>query len=137
MVMEGSPNSGGISADDDMELDGYVVRASDRRIVTMPEINIRYEFFTPECAGGHKARMTGSCLRLKPGQWSTEKNIVHEDLDESVYLLQGDMEAFLSSRTFRLGPGDNLYIPSGTPHNLRNAGDIELIVLVHLSSGIV
>ena len=113
---------------------GYLVRASERRVVIMPEIGTRYEFFTPESVAGSAPRITGSYMRLAPGRWASEKAIVHMDLEESLYLVQGGLEARLGSKTLFLEPGDNLYIPSGTPHNLKSSGDTAAVVLVHMSA---
>lgn len=134
LVDDNSKDAADASCAGDEKLSGCFVPTSARRIVTMPDIYTRYEFFTPKSVDGRKPRMTGSCMHLNPKCWVSEKMIVHVDLDESVYLLQGVMEAHLGSKTFRLEPGDNLYILSGTPHNLLNPGDAEAIALVHFAA---
>jgi mannose-6-phosphate isomerase-like protein (cupin superfamily) len=56
-----------------------------------------------------------------PGRvWS---NFVH-DTDEVVMLLEGDEEFEMAGKNFRLKPGEELLIPSGTRHTARNVGSV-------------
>ncbi|MFN3244448.1 MAG: cupin domain-containing protein [Planctomycetota bacterium] len=45
------------------------------------------------------------------------------DVDELVLLLEGSAQIELAGRTVRLQPGDELSIPAGTRHTVRNCGD--------------
>lgn len=117
----------------------FVIRQSERRIVNMPEIDIHYEVITPPIsAKGRRPRMTGMYLKMRPGQWVSEASICHQDMDESVFLIQGSMKAILDGETFLLGPGDSLFIPAGTEHNYFNAGrDDDLIMLMYNSAFVI
>ncbi len=45
------------------------------------------------------------------------------DVDELVLLLDGDCQVEMDGRTLRLVTGDELRIPAGTRHTVRNCGD--------------
>jgi mannose-6-phosphate isomerase-like protein (cupin superfamily) len=45
------------------------------------------------------------------------------DVDEVVFLLEGDCQIEMGGRTLRLQGGDELLIPAGTRHTVRNCGD--------------
>lgn len=40
----------------------------------------------------------------------------HEVEDETFYVLEGEMEAYLGDQVLRIGPGETLFIPHGEPH---------------------
>ncbi len=40
----------------------------------------------------------------------------HEVEDETLYVLEGEMEAYLDHEVLRIGPGEALFIPHGEPH---------------------
>ncbi len=55
-----------------------------------------------------------------PGQvWH---DFLHDD-DEIVFLLEGDCLVMLGDRTIRMAAGDELRIPAGTRHTVRNCGE--------------
>lgn len=45
------------------------------------------------------------------------------DVDELVLLLEGDCQIEMEGRTVRLHTGDELMIPAGTRHTVRNCGE--------------
>lgn len=45
------------------------------------------------------------------------------DVDELVLLLEGDCQIDMVGRTVTVQPGDELLIPAGTRHTVRNCGD--------------
>ena len=45
------------------------------------------------------------------------------DVDEVVLLLEGSAQIELAGKTIRLQPGDELMIPAGTRHTVRNCGN--------------
>tara|TARA_R110002094_G_scaffold81804_3_gene86933 strand:+ start:1679 stop:1966 length:288 start_codon:yes stop_codon:yes gene_type:complete len=49
-------------------------------------------------------------------------DFVH-DVDELVFLLEGTCQIELDNRTIRMQAGDELTIPAGTRHTVRNCGD--------------
>ena len=49
----------------------------------------------------------------------------HTREDESYFVLAGELEVIVGSKTFVLKPGDSLVAPRDIPHQLRNSGDVE------------
>lgn len=47
---------------------------------------------------------------------------IHADADEAFYLLSGELEITAKGRTYRVLPGDFVFIPKGTAHRFRNNG---------------
>lgn len=45
------------------------------------------------------------------------------DVDELVLLVDGECQIEMNGKTVRLGSGDELLIPAGTRHTVRNCGD--------------
>jgi mannose-6-phosphate isomerase-like protein (cupin superfamily) len=62
-----------------------------------------------------------------PGQ-TTEAHY-HPKTEEIYYILGGEGEVFVGSEARRVSVGDGIAIPPGTPHQIRNRGDVELVFL--------
>lgn len=45
------------------------------------------------------------------------------DVDEAVYVIDGEAEYRLGEVDVRVATGDTVFIPAGTPHGTRNVGD--------------
>jgi quercetin dioxygenase-like cupin family protein len=55
-----------------------------------------------------------------PGQrW---EDFVH-DTDELVMVLEGELEFEINGETSHAGPGEEVYIPAGAVHSVRNIGN--------------
>lgn len=55
----------------------------------------------------------------QPGQaW---EDYVHE-MDELLMVLEGELELEIDGRTFRPGPGEEVFIPARARHSVRNVG---------------
>jgi mannose-6-phosphate isomerase-like protein (cupin superfamily) len=56
------------------------------------------------------------------------ETLLHRHLksDEIYHILEGDGRMSLGDDEFDVTDGDTIYIPSGTPHRIRNAGSIPL-----------
>jgi quercetin dioxygenase-like cupin family protein len=52
--------------------------------------------------------------RAKPGNEPPPH--IHEWEDETLYILEGEVEVYQGDAVLRLGPGDCLFTPKGTPH---------------------
>lgn len=69
------------------------------------------------------ARETGGGFSLfenrSPGASATPVH-VHELEDETIYVLEGEMEAVMDGHTHVLKAGEALFMPRGTPHQLKN-----------------
>jgi uncharacterized cupin superfamily protein len=47
----------------------------------------------------------------------------HDDLDETFYVLEGEIEFLLDGAWHRAPAGSTVFVPAGTVHAFRNAGD--------------
>ena len=54
---------------------------------------------------------------------------VHHDVDDSFYLLRGQLAMRCGDDTFVASAGDYVSLPKGVPHTLRNVGEEEAVLL--------
>jgi mannose-6-phosphate isomerase-like protein (cupin superfamily) len=64
---------------------------------------------------------------VSPGQ-TTEAHY-HPKTEEIYYILAGEGEVFVGEARRRVVVGDGIAIPPGTPHQIRNSGDADLVFL--------
>lgn len=110
---------------------GYILRRDQRVPMKIPEIDTAYSIFTPDrLPDNHKPCMTGLFVTLKPGCWVTETMILHQNMDETVLITEGQLEVHIGTHVYDAGTGDCLYIPQNTLHNYLNTGlnDAQCIV---------
>ena len=114
---------------------GYILRKSQRIPMKIPEIETTdYSIFTPNRLPGNQVpSMTGLLVSLKPGAWVTETMISHQNMDESVLLLKGNLETHVGTHVYEVQEGDSFYIPQGTLHNYLNTGQEEALFIVYFS----
>lgn len=96
---------------------GRVVEAFGDRVtflLTGVETGGRYTMFLSE---------TQPCLGPPPH--------VHEDCDEWFHVMEGRAEFFKDGAWTEVPPGTSVFIPRGTVHSFRNAGDTPLMQLIH------
>lgn len=135
LFMDDIPSFSENNTDEEAGHTGYVVRSDNRAVITMPEIQTRYEIITPAAIHtADKPKITGLYVKLAPGAWVTEKMIAHKNIDESIFLIKGTMRAHIGDNIYELKDGDSLYIPQRVLHNYINSGDEELIAIVYFSS---
>ena len=61
---------------------------------------------------------------------------VHENEDESFYVLEGEFEILLSDELVRVGRGDYAFVPRGTVHRFANVGeDVGRILILFTPGG--
>ncbi len=68
------------------------------------------------------ARSQTAVMTLKPRGESSEELNTHEQSDQVVLILEGEIEAEVGKVTRSLKQGDTCIIPAGTPHRLTNPG---------------
>lgn len=114
---------------------GYILRKSQRIPMKIPEIETTdYSIFTPnQLPDNQVPSMTGLLVSLKPGAWVTETMIAHQNMDESVFLLKGNLEAHVGTHVYEVEVGDSFYVPQGTFHNYLNTGQEEALFIVYFS----
>lgn len=57
----------------------------------------------------------------------------HPEMDEIIYVLEGEMEQWLEQESRVLRPGDSIYIPRGVVHGCYNVSDAECEFLAILT----
>jgi quercetin dioxygenase-like cupin family protein len=60
---------------------------------------------------------------------------IHENEDESFYVLDGRFEILLGDKLLRAGPGDYAFVPRGTVHRFANVGDDVGRILILFTPG--
>lgn len=112
----------------------YVMRENERIPMRIPEIDVDYSIFTPSTLpDGSHAQITGLVVRLKPDCWVTERMILHDSYDESVILMQGQLELHMDNKIYTIRKGDSFYVPQGTLHNYLNTSLEEAVCIVYFS----
>jgi mannose-6-phosphate isomerase-like protein (cupin superfamily) len=85
------------------------------------------ELLAPRCAPGAIAAQSLAEATLPPGA-ATEPHY-HPVTEEIYYVLTGTGRMRFPETERRVGPGDAIAIPPGTPHQLINDGETELTLL--------
>jgi len=82
---------------------------------------------------GTSRHMTLGRVTIKPGQANPMH--VHPNCEEILFVAQGDIEhALPQGGAVRLAPGDCIVVPANGPHQARNVGQTEAVVVVAFSS---
>jgi transcriptional regulator with XRE-family HTH domain len=102
-----------------------IIRTDQRIVIIYPDRGIRTEFLTPNLQGAIQMLW----IVMPPGSDSGEWPFVHQG-EECGVILQGQLETTIGGQTYRLGPGDSIYHDSTLPHQSRNVGDIDVIMVV-------
>ncbi|HJU33720.1 MAG TPA: quercetin 2,3-dioxygenase [Nitrososphaera sp.] len=100
---------------------------------------------------GEKIWIVGDTLRLKAtsaetgGAYTVIENIslpgsgppphLHENHDESMYVIDGEFEILLDAKKIRAVPGAFAYVPRGTVHRFRCIGDSPGKILIVFTPG--
>jgi quercetin dioxygenase-like cupin family protein len=100
---------------------------------------------------GEKIWIVGDTLRFKAtsaqtgGAFTVIENVsltgngppphLHENEDESIYVIDGEFEILLGAKTMRAEPGAFVFVPKRTVHRFRCIGDSPGKVLIHFIPG--
>lgn len=101
-----------------------VVRRNERRIIKFPGGGMYLEFLSPDL----QRNIEMFEMRIKPGHSSAPAPRTHAG-EECAVVLQGEVEVEISGVTYRLGPGDSVYVGASQPHVVRNVGQEEARIL--------
>lgn len=76
-----------------------------------------------------KVLLTGShsqvvLMSIPVGQDIGEE--VHSDVDQILFIVEGRAEAILNGEAKTIGEDSLIFVPAGTTHNIKNAGDEDL-----------
>ncbi len=111
------------------------IRKDNRITLRIPENTTDYEIFTPSYINQDTAAtMTGAIVTIRPHEWVSEQMLSHTEYDESVLLLERQMEVFIESYRYTLYEGDSIYIPKGKLHNFYNPNDTDIKMVIYYST---
>lgn len=134
LIMDDSELSAKSSEEGKKSKESYLMRKENRIPMKIPEIDVSYSIFTPsKLPNAQEAQMTGLIVRLKPNTWVTEKMISHDNYDESLLLLKGELELRIDNSTYMIYEGDSFYIPKNCLHNYLNTSNEEATIIVYFS----
>lgn len=98
-----------------------VVRSGKRKAMLLPGSDIRYELLVPDL----RRRAAVATFSAPAGATSGEEPFVHSG-EEIGIVLKGVLEIEVGGQTYRLQPGDSIFIDSTVPHRWRNGSDSEV-----------
>jgi quercetin dioxygenase-like cupin family protein len=79
-----------------------------------------------------KSMTVGRCV-IKPGQANPRH--YHPNCDEILHVLEGKiLHSMEGGKTVEMSAGDTISIPVSVPHNAKNIGDKEAVMLICFSS---
>ena len=72
--------------------------------------------------------MNFGIVKLKPGEKVSPH--VHNFMQENFYVLNGEVNIFVSGTMYSLGQGDYIHLEPGEPHKLENRGQVSARLIV-------
>lgn len=102
-----------------------VVRGDQRKTLIYPGSGIRNELLSPDL----QRAIQMVWVVMPPGTDSGDTPFIHEG-EECGVVLQGQVETWVGTQRYVLGPGDAIYHSSSIPHRSRNIGDSNAIMVV-------
>lgn len=103
-----------------------VIRAGERRILSLPNSNVEYELISSQHSD---ARMEMLLMRLEPGDSNFRELFSHEG-EEIVFVLRGEMRIDFENDSEVLRRGDSIYFDSRIPHRYTNVGSGTLEAII-------
>jgi mannose-6-phosphate isomerase-like protein (cupin superfamily) len=61
-------------------------------------------------------------MALAPGEASGPMGNEHPDSEQMLYLVEGELEAEVGERKFKMSAGESVIVPKGAAHRFRNSG---------------
>ena len=77
--------------------------------------------------------LTENLTRIGPGLALPHPHS-HTDIEEIVFVLEGEGEIWMDGDTFAVTQGDSVFYPPGSKHTVRNTGDTTLALLCFFST---
>ncbi len=77
--------------------------------------------------------LTVGRVTIDPGAENPEH--LHPNCDETLYLLEGQLEHWIGSASVDLAAGDSLHIPRGEPHRAANDGPEPAVAIIAYDTG--
>lgn len=105
-----------------------IVRKNERKTVTFPQSNSKYQLLTPINEGTIEMIM----IHLEAGQ--EDQQLVEHSGEECGFVLKGEMTIFLGDQEYILREGDSIRFKSTTPHRFFNHTD-ETVISIWAMTG--
>lgn len=105
----------------ELDPDGLIVRAAERRRLEIPSDGIVHEMLVPTTP--HKLGVIKTII--PPGFSNRDQPAVHPG-EEVLIVVRGTLEGNIGGQPFVLREGDSITFDSGIPHALTNATDEEV-----------
>jgi transcriptional regulator with XRE-family HTH domain len=109
---------------DDRPVPAVVVRADERKTLSLPGSPVVYQLLTPSLDGGLEVLY----YEIEVGGVTFEGGFAHEG-EECCVVLRGTGSLELGGRDYELCKGDAATYASGVSHALRNVGDETLVAI--------
>ena len=109
---------------DDGPRPAVVVRADERKTLSLPGSPVVYQLLTPSLEGSLEVLY----YEIEAGGVTFEGGFAHEG-EECCVVLRGRGRLELGGRDYELGEGDAATYASGVSHALRNVGDETLVAI--------
>lgn len=116
--------------------DSCLIQKDKRKKFIVPEIDTVYEFITPTISEESiKPNMVGMYIKVKPKSWVSKKMVSHS-AQESIFVIEGEVEVHLYDKVYKLQEGDSFYIREHIPHDIFNPNDEPATVIGYISPAI-
>ncbi len=99
--------------------DQLVVTKEQRRQMTFPDSNVKYEILTPQIT----RRMVLFQVRIPPDAGNIMQQPLAEPTEECIVVLDGQLEVQLSGQSYELKAGDSIYFENRYLNSIRAVGD--------------
>lgn len=109
---------------DQPRLTKVLVRASERKRLSLPDEHLVYELLTPDLQ--RSLEMTR--IEVPPGYDNSERPFVHQG-EEAVHLLEGTLEVWWGARHYSMTAGDTVTWDPSIPHWWRNQGTKRAVII--------
>lgn len=80
------------------------------------------------------ATMVSACILNAPPKSVVRPLHGHKDVEEALYVMQGDGEAWVDGERAPFTAGDAVMFPANSRHQIRNTGDVPMIVVCMFSA---
>lgn len=60
---------------------------------------------------------------------------IHDNCDEVIILLEGELEQMVGDESVHMKPGDVLVVPTGIPHRATSAGEVDADMVIVYNNG--
>jgi mannose-6-phosphate isomerase-like protein (cupin superfamily) len=107
-----------------------IVSESQIKPLELPGRNIQWIVTTETIGAKHVSANIMNC----PKDSAVKSSHSHKDVEEVLYILDGEGEAWVDGEIGKFKKGDSVFFPANSKHQVRNTGNCDLITLCIFSS---